>query len=186
MAVCQPCDHAKPEEKQPLTLTEPDDWHHHFRDGDALRSTVPYACSQFARAIAMPNLVPPVTTTQMALEYRDRILRHVPDEFKGKFQQLMTLYLTDDTSPAEIEKAKKSGHVYAVKLYPRGATTKSHGGVTAIEKIIPTLKAMEEVGVVCIFNNWLLRTLFLNVLLHGGWLAFAGSRRSDGPDHRLF
>jgi len=129
-----------------LEIIEPDDWHHHFRDGDALRSTVPHACSQFARAIAMPNLVPPVTTTEMALAYRERILEHVPAEFKGKFQPLMTLYLTDDTTPEEIYKAKESGHVYAVKLYPQGATTNSHAGVTSIENVIPALQAMEKIG----------------------------------------
>jgi dihydroorotase len=128
-----------------MEIIEPDDWHHHFRDGDALRSTVPYACAQFARAIAMPNLVPPVTTTEMALAYRDRILAHVPDDYKGKFQPLMTLYLTDHSTPEEIYKAKESGHVYAVKLYPKGATTNSHGGVSDIENVIPTLQAMDKV-----------------------------------------
>jgi dihydroorotase len=95
----------------------------------------------------MPNLVPPVTTTDMALAYRLRILEHVPAEYKGRFQPLMTLYLTDATTPEEIVKAKESGHVYAVKLYPQGATTNSHAGVTDIEKVMPALQAMEKASV---------------------------------------
>lgn len=127
-----------------LTLTRPDDWHLHVRDGDALRAVAPHTARQFARAIIMPNLNPPVTTTEQALAYRGRILDAVPPE--SDFQPLMTLYLTDTTAPAEIVRAKASGHVVAGKLYPAGATTHSASGVTDVRKIYPVLEAMQAQG----------------------------------------
>uniref|UniRef100_K3WFP8 Dihydroorotase, mitochondrial n=1 Tax=Globisporangium ultimum (strain ATCC 200006 / CBS 805.95 / DAOM BR144) TaxID=431595 RepID=K3WFP8_GLOUD len=127
--------------------TRPDDLHHHLRDGDAaLALTVPHVSRQFARAIVMPNLVPPVTTTEQALAYHDRILKHVPAERATSFQPLMTLYLTDGTTADEIKRAHASGKVFAVKLYPAGATTNSDSGVTNIENVYPALQAMSEVG----------------------------------------
>jgi dihydroorotase len=124
-----------------LTLARPDDWHLHVRDGAALASVIPHTARQFGRAIIMPNLSPPVTTTAQALAYRERILAAVPGG--SGFAPLMTLYLTDDTSADEIAKAKSSGHVHAVKLYPAGATTHSDAGVTNISKTYATLAAME-------------------------------------------
>jgi len=124
-----------------LTITRPDDWHIHLRDGLALATTVPHAARCFARAIVMPNLKPPVTTTEQALAYRDRILTAVPAG--SAFEPLMTLYLTDRTSPEEILRAKESGHVYAAKLYPAGATTNSDAGVTSLESLFPTFEAMQ-------------------------------------------
>lgn len=124
-----------------LTLTRPDDWHLHVRDDAAMRTVVPHSARQFARALIMPNLRPPVTTTEQALAYRERILDAAPPELN--FQPLMTLYLTDHTSPAEIAHAKTSGHIVASKLYPAGATTHSDSGVTAIGKLYPVLAAMQ-------------------------------------------
>ncbi|MCB1822880.1 MAG: dihydroorotase, partial [Candidatus Competibacteraceae bacterium] len=129
---------------QTLTLTRPDDWHLHVRDGAALRVVVPHSARQFARAIIMPNLRPPVTTTEQALAYRTRIVDAVSPSMD--FQPLMTLYLTDHTSPAEIARAQSSGYVHAVKLYPAGATTNADAGVTAIEKVSPVLEAMQAQG----------------------------------------
>jgi dihydroorotase len=111
-----------------LTLGRPDDWHVHFRDGTALAAVVPHTARAFGRAIVMPNLKPPVTTVAAAAEYRDRILAALPAS--SRFSPLMTLYLTDNMHPAEIERAKASGFVLAVKL-PAGATTNSDSGVTA-------------------------------------------------------
>ena len=125
-----------------ITMTRPDDWHTHLRDGDVLKDTVRDISQYMGRAIIMPNLVPPVTDTDAALAYRDRILAEKP---QGNFSPLMTLYLTDNTTPEEIRKAKATGHIYAAKLYPAGATTNSDSGVTSIDKLLPTLKAMEEV-----------------------------------------
>ena len=125
-----------------LTLTRPDDWHLHLRDGDVLHAVLPHSARQFARAIIMPNLRPPVTTTAQALAYRTRILEALPDGMK--FEPLMTLYLTDNTSPAEIARAKSSGLIHACKLYPAGATTNSDSGVTDIHKIYPVLEAMQS------------------------------------------
>ena len=114
-----------------LTITRPDDWHPHVRDGAAMASVVPHSAAQFARALIMPNLRPPVTTAALAVAYRDRILAAVP---KGAaFQPLMSLYLTDNLAPEEIARAKQAG-VVAVKLYPAGATTNSDAGVTDIRK----------------------------------------------------
>ena len=127
-----------------LTLTRPDDWHLHLRDGAAMASVVPHTARRFARAIVMPNLTPPVTTTARARAYRARILAAVPAGLS--FQPLMTLYLSDDTPPREIHRARASGEVVAVKLYPAGATTHSDAGVTAMEKTYPVLEAMERLG----------------------------------------
>jgi len=127
-----------------LTITRPDDWHLHLRDGAALASVLPHSARQFARAIVMPNLKPPVTTTALAAAYRDRILAALPDGMA--FEPLMTLYLTDNTDPAEILRAKESGFIHAVKLYPAGATTNSDFGVTDLRKCYKVLEAMQEVG----------------------------------------
>lgn len=127
-----------------LTITRPDDWHLHLRDGAALASVLPHTARQFGRAIVMPNLRPPVTTTAQALAYRDRILAALPEGVK--FEPLMTLYLTDNTSPEEIFRAQGSGLIHAVKLYPAGATTNSDAGVTDLRKTYKTLEAMQEVG----------------------------------------
>ena len=127
-----------------LVITRPDDWHVHLRDGAALSTVVPDTALQFGRAIVMPNLVPPVTDTDSAFAYRQRILEAVPDGVD--FTPLMTLYLTDATEAAEIDKARNSGAVYGVKLYPAGATTHSDSGVTAIDKVFPVLERMSETG----------------------------------------
>ena len=124
-----------------LSLIRPDDWHIHLRDGAALATTVPHAAQAFARALIMPNLKPPVTTTAAALAYRQRILDHVPAGLS--FEPLMTLYLTDSMPPDEIDRAADSGAVIAAKLYPAGATTNSDDGVTAIERIHPVLERMQ-------------------------------------------
>jgi dihydroorotase len=129
-----------------LTITRPDDWHLHLRDGAALRAVLPYTAAQFGRAIVMPNLRPPVTTTAQALAYRDRILAARPAEGPGgDFEPLMTLYLTDNTPPDEIARAKAAG-IVGLKLYPAGATTNSDAGVTDIRKTYPTLEAMQRAG----------------------------------------
>jgi dihydroorotase len=135
-----------PENKimQTLTFTRPDDWHLHLRDGTALDTVLPHTARQFARAIVMPNLKPPVTTVVLAAAYRDRILAALPAGLS--FEPLMTLYLTDNTAPEEITKAVESGFVKAVKLYPAGATTNSDAGLTAIEKAYPALAEMERLG----------------------------------------
>ncbi len=127
-----------------LTLIRPDDWHLHLRDGDALAAVLPDTCRQMGRAIIMPNLKPPVTTTEQAAAYRARILAARPAG--SAFEPLMTLYLTDRTSADEIRRAKASGFVHGVKLYPAGATTNSDAGVTSIDKAMPALEAMAEVG----------------------------------------
>jgi dihydroorotase len=129
---------------QRITLTRPDDWHLHLRDGVAMQTVLPDTARRFARAIVMPNLKPPVTTTEMAVAYRERILAALPQG--AHFEPLMTLYLTDNTPPAEIAKAKQSGLVHGVKLYPAGATTHSDAGVTDIAKCYGALEAMEEHG----------------------------------------
>ena len=127
-----------------IAITRPDDWHLHLRDGAAMRDVLPHTAARFARAIVMPNLKPPVTTTGLALEYRDRIRAALPRD--SRFEPLMTLYLTDNTRPEEIAKARQSGVIHAVKYYPAGATTNSDSGVTAIEKCFPVLEAMEKAG----------------------------------------
>ena len=127
-----------------LTLTRPDDWHLHVRDGDALASVLPHTASQFGRAIIMPNLQPPVTTMAQALAYRKRILSALPVD--ADFNPLMTLYLTDNTTPDDIIEAHASQLVNAVKLYPAGATTHSDAGVTAISNTYAALDVMEKLG----------------------------------------
>ena len=127
-----------------LTLTRPDDWHLHLRDGEALRAVLPHSARQFARAIVMPNLRPPVTTVATAAAYRQRILAALPAGMK--FEPLMTLYLTDNTPGDEIRRAADSGFVKAVKLYPAGATTNSDAGVTDLAKCDAALAEMEKAG----------------------------------------
>jgi dihydroorotase len=129
-----------------LTLRRPDDWHLHLRDGPALRAVLPFTAAQFARAIVMPNLKPPVTTTAQALAYRQRIIEALPAG--ARFEPLMTLYLTDHTEPAEVDRAKASGKVYGFKLYPAGATTHSDAGVTDIRKVDAVLARMAELAVI--------------------------------------
>ncbi|AJC21115.1 dihydroorotase [Pandoraea pulmonicola] len=127
-----------------LTITRPDDWHLHVRDGDVLRSVLPDSARQFGRAIIMPNLKPPVTTTEQAAAYRERILAARPAG--NTFEPLMTLYLTDNTPGDEIRRAKASGFVHGVKLYPAGATTNSDAGVTDLAKCSGALEAMQDIG----------------------------------------
>ena len=129
---------------QQITITRPDDWHLHLRDNELMASVLPDTARQFARAIVMPNLRPPVTTTAQALAYRERILKALPAG--TKFEPLMTLYLTDITSADEIKHAKASGVVHAVKLYPAGATTNSDAGVTDLRKTYAALEAMQKLG----------------------------------------
>lgn len=127
-----------------LVIIRPDDWHLHLRDGEVLGHIIPHTSQRFGRAIIMPNLVPPVTTAQQALDYQQRILQHVPAG--DNFQPLMTLYLTDNTSAEEINQAAASGQIRAVKLYPAGATTNSDAGVTDIKKCYPALEALQKQG----------------------------------------
>ena len=133
-----------------LTLTRPDDWHLHLRDGAAMAAVLPATARQFARAIVMPNLKPPVTTAAMAVAYRERIEAALPAGLD--FTPLMTLYLTDNTPPAEIARAKAAG-VVAVKLYPAGATTHSDAGVTDLRKTYPTLEAMQRAGLLLLVHG---------------------------------
>ena len=127
-----------------LKLRRPDDWHLHLRDGAAMQSVVGHTAAQFGRAIVMPNLKPPVTSTDAALAYRQQILDALPDG--SRFEPLMTLYLTDNTSSEEIHKAHASGQIHAVKYYPAGATTNSDSGVTDINKPRAALEALQDVG----------------------------------------
>ena len=133
-----------------LSLTRPDDWHLHLRDGDALRAVLPHTARQFARAIVMPNLKPPVSTTALALDYRRRILVALPEG--ADFEPLMTLYLTDSTSPDEMRRAREAG-IVALKLYPAGATTHSDAGVTDIRKTYATLEAMQREGLLLLVHG---------------------------------
>lgn len=139
---------ADPEATEPkmdtLSITRPDDWHVHLRDGDMLAAVLPDTVRRFARAIVMPNLKPPVRTVADAAAYRERILAVLPSG--AAFQPLMTLYLTDNTSPDEIFRARDSGFVHAVKYYPAGATTNSDSGVTDIGRVEAALVAMQEAG----------------------------------------
>jgi len=128
-------------EARTVRITRPDDWHLHLRDGAALRAVAPATAQVFGRAIVMPNLTPPITTVDAALAYRQRILAALPAD--SSFDPLMTLYLTDATSAAEIVRAKASGFIHAVKYYPAGATTNSQSGVTALEHAYPALAAMQ-------------------------------------------
>ena len=127
-----------------VSLARPDDWHLHVRDGAMLAAVLPHTARQFGRAIIMPNLKPPVTTTEQARAYRERILAAIPAGVK--FEPLMTLYLTDNTAPDEIRRARESGFVHGVKLYPAGATTNSDAGVSNLAKCSKTLEAMQETG----------------------------------------
>jgi len=133
-----------------LTLTRPDDWHLHVRDGDALTTVVPHTAAQFGRAVIMPNLKPPVTTAAQALAYRNRIAAAVPTGIA--FEPLMTLYLTDNLPPDEIARAKDAG-VVALKLYPAGATTNSDAGVTDLRKTYRTLEAMQRAGLLLLVHG---------------------------------
>ncbi|MFA7293049.1 MAG: dihydroorotase [Rhodocyclaceae bacterium] len=127
-----------------LTLTRPDDWHLHLRDGEALKAVLPHTARQFARAIVMPNLKPPVTNVALAAAYRERILAALPAGMA--FEPLMTLYLTDNTSAEDVRAAVASGFVKAVKLYPAGATTNSDAGVTDLTRCAAALAEMEKLG----------------------------------------
>ncbi|MGA2186968.1 MAG: dihydroorotase [Steroidobacteraceae bacterium] len=127
-----------------LTIRRPDDWHVHLRDGAALRSVLRFTAARFGRAIVMPNLKPPITTTAQAAAYRERILAALPAG--ARFEPLMTLYLTNTTPAREIDAATQSGIVHGVKLYPAGATTHSDAGVTDIRNVYPALARMEEAG----------------------------------------
>ena len=133
-----------------LTLTRPDDWHLHVRDGDALRTVVPHTAAQFARVIIMPNLKPPVTTAAQAEDYARRIRAAVPQGIN--FEPLMTLYLTDNLPADEIKRAKDVG-VVAAKLYPAGATTNSDAGVTDLRKTYKTLEAMQREGLLLLVHG---------------------------------
>ena len=132
------------ETPQSLTITRPDDWHLHLRDGATMASVLPHSARQFGRAIVMPNLKPPVTTTADAAAYRARILAALPEGME--FEPLMTLYLTNNTAPDEIRRARDSGFVHAVKLYPAGATTNSDAGVSDLKHCYKALETMQEVG----------------------------------------
>jgi dihydroorotase len=127
-----------------ITLHRPDDWHLHLRDGAMLRAVLPESARHFARAIVMPNLVPPVVTLADAMAYRQRILANLPPGMS--FEPLMTLYLTEGTDPSDVERAAASGLVRAVKLYPAGATTNSQSGVRNLDKVMPVLAAMARIG----------------------------------------
>lgn len=127
-----------------LSLALPDDWHLHLRDGEAMRAVIGDTEKRFGRAIVMPNLRPPITTVAAALRYRQRILEALPNS--SQFQPLMTLYLTDNTSPDEIRAAKSSGFVHGVKLYPAGATTNSDAGVTDLQRCFGVLETMSDIG----------------------------------------
>jgi len=129
---------------QTITLRRPDDWHLHLRDGAMLGGVIGDTSRHFARAIIMPNLVPPVVTTADARAYRERIVKAIPAG--DRFEPLMTLYLTEHTSPDDVEEGKKSGLITAVKLYPAGATTNSHGGVRDMDKAMPVLERMAKIG----------------------------------------
>jgi dihydroorotase len=129
-----------------LTLRRPDDWHLHLRDGAALAAVLPFSAARFARAIVMPNLTPPVTTTAAALAYRGRILAALPPG--ARFEPLMTLFLTDSTPVDEIVRARQSGHVLGCKLYPAGATTHSAAGVTDVHRLDEVFARMAETGMV--------------------------------------
>lgn len=135
---------------QTLTIIRPDDWHLHVRDGDALNTVVPHTAAQFGRAIIMPNLRPPVTTTAQALAYKSRIQAAVPESMS--FEPLMTLYLTDNLPADEIKRAKDAG-VVAAKLYPAGATTNSDAGVTDLRKTYKTLEAMQRAGLLLLLHG---------------------------------
>ena len=129
---------------QKLTIKRPDDWHLHLRDGEMLKAVLPHTAQDFGRAIIMPNLVPPVTTTKMAEAYQARIMAALPQGMD--FTPLMVLYLTEDTDPADVRAGFESGLITAVKLYPAGATTNSASGVRTMENVMPVLEVMAEIG----------------------------------------
>jgi dihydroorotase len=132
-----------------LTIQRPDDWHVHLRDGSALESVAKFTAARFGRAIVMPNLTPAITSTALAAAYRERIIAALPapnGSTKHRFEPLMTLYLTNTLPAQEVDRAKASGFVHGVKLYPAGATTHSDAGVTDIRRVYPTLARMEELG----------------------------------------
>lgn len=133
-----------------MTITRPDDWHIHLRDGVQLKDTVRDVSRYMGRAIIMPNLVPPVTNTEETLGYHQRIMAQAP---QGNFEPLMVLYLTDNTQPEEIAKAKATGKIFAAKLYPAGATTNSDSGVTSVKNIYPVLEAMQEAGMLLLVHG---------------------------------
>lgn len=133
-----------------ITITRPDDWHIHLRDGVQLKDTVRDVSRYMGRAIIMPNLVPPVTNTEETLGYHQRIMDQEP---QGNFEPLMVLYLTDKTQPEEIEKAKATGKIVAAKLYPAGATTNSDSGVTSVKNIYPVLEAMQNAGMLLLIHG---------------------------------
>ncbi|GAB2647667.1 dihydroorotase [Vibrio panuliri] len=133
-----------------ITITRPDDWHVHLRDGEVLKDTVRDISRYNGRALIMPNTIPPITNTELALAYRERIMAEKPSE---QFEPLMALYLTDNTTADEIRKAKASGKVFAAKLYPAGATTNSDSGVTSAKNIYHVLEAMEEVGMLLLVHG---------------------------------
>jgi dihydroorotase len=134
-----------------FSITQPDDWHLHLRDGAAMQAVLPDTAARFGRAIVMPNLKPPITTVAAALAYRERILAARPAG--SAFEPLMTLYLTDKTTGNEIERAKASGHIPAVKYYPAGATTNSDSGVTDIRHAYPALEAMQATGTLLLIHG---------------------------------
>lgn len=137
---------------QSISIRRPDDWHLHLRDGAMLQAVLPETARHFARAIIMPNLVPPVVTGADALAYRDRILAALPEGMT--FEPLMTLYLTEGTDPADVAQAAASGLIKALKLYPAGATTNSHGGVRNFDNVMPVLEKMAEIGLpLCIHGE---------------------------------
>ncbi len=139
-----------------LTITRPDDWHLHLRDGAAMASVLPHSARQFARAIVMPNLKPPIVTAGQAAAYRDRIVAAVPPG--SSFEPLMTLYLTDSTMPSEIQRARESGIVHAVKLYPAGATTHSESGVTDVRGCARVFETMQQAGMPLLVHGEVTRT----------------------------
>ncbi len=137
-----------------ITISRPDDWHLHVREGEALKSVVPDTARQFARAIIMPNLANPITTVAQARAYREEILAALSNkESDTNFEPLMTLYLTDRTTAETIREAKQSGFIHALKLYPAGATTNSDKGVTDIRNIYPALEAMQETGLLLLVHG---------------------------------
>ena len=134
-----------------LTITRPDDWHLHLRDGALLNDTVADASRYLGRALVMPNLLPPATTTELALAYYDKITAVRPTG--SQFEPLMSLYLTDKTDPQEIRRAKASGKIVACKLYPAGATTNSDSGVTDVKNIYAVLEVMQETGILLLVHG---------------------------------
>src|SRR6202162_2050576 len=134
-----------------ITLRRPDDWHVHFRDGAMLRTVLPLTARQFARAIVMPNLVPPVTTGAAARAYRERILAGLPAG--THFTPLMTCYLTDAADPAEVARGFEEGVFIAIKLYPAHATTHSEPGVTDIDRVMPVLERMAAIGMALVIHR---------------------------------